>query len=292
MTPQVWGTDPANNIYTRKNGNWKKVTGKLMHVTTGASGTWGVSSNYMIWYYSGRWTKVSGRLKQIDSGPRGIVCGVNKGDGIYCRTGITAARPSGKGWIRLPGALKYISCGALGHWGVNKKNNIYFRYGVNSGRPQGTKWKHIPGKLHQVESGPDGAVWGVNFYTGVFTRLGINSRRPTGTRWKRFAKKKLVSVSVGLGFLYGVGPKGKPYSAPARALVGKKGLPRRPSGMHDLNIFRNKLMNDPYLPHRVYIAHLPSFSKSFNRVPHFLKKTKLSAIFVIRCFLKSLCSIN
>ena len=230
MTPQVWGTDPANNIYIRKNGNWKKVNGKLIHVTSGGSGTWGVNSKSQIYYYRGRWIRVPGGLKQIDSGPLGIVCGVNTADNIYCRTGITTARRNGRSWTRVPGKLKYISCGALGHWGVNKANNIYFRYGVKPGRPQGTRWKHVGGKLHQIESGPDGAVWGVHLYSGVYTRLGISKRKPIGTKWKGFRKKKLVSISVGLGVLYGVDRKGKPYSAPARALVGKKGLPRKPSG--------------------------------------------------------------
>ena len=230
MTSQVWGTDPKNNIYTRKNGNWKKVGGKLKHVSSGGCGTWGVSSNDQIWYYRGRWIRVPGGLKQIDSGPRRIACGVNKADNIYCRTGITGARPYGKGWVRVPGKLKYISCGAFGHWGVNKRNDIFFRYGVNPGKPQGTKWKHVPGKLHQIESGPDGAVWGVNLVTGIYTRLGISKRNLIGKRWRRFRKKKLVSISVGLGVLFGVDKKGRPYSVPARALVGKKGLPRRPIG--------------------------------------------------------------
>ena len=213
------------------------MNGKLAHVSSGGSGTWGTTKKNQIYYYSGRWIKVPGGLKQIDSGPRGIVCGVNTADNIYCRTGITPARLSGKGWTRVPGKLKYISCGTLGHWGVNKRNDIFFRYGVNRGKPQGTKWKHVPGKLHQIESGPDGAVWGVNRYTGVFTRLGISRRRPIGTRWKRFAKKKLISISVGLGVLYGVDRKGKPYSAPARAFVGKKGLPKRPLGTGRLYLF-------------------------------------------------------
>jgi hypothetical protein len=217
------------------------VNGKLAHVSSGGSGTWGTIKN-RIYYYSGRWIRVSGGLKQIDSGPRGIVCGVNTADNIYCRTGIAPARLSGKGWKRVAGKLKYISCGALGHWGVNKKNDVYFRYGVNRARPQGTKWKRVPGKLHQIESGPDGAVWGVNRYTGVFTRLGISRRKPYGTRWKRFARKKLVSISVGLGVLFGVDRKGRPYSTPARALVGKKGLPRRPTGRGDQYLLNNLLI--------------------------------------------------
>ncbi len=241
ITPAVFGVDPTDRIYTRRNGNWKKIGGLLTHVSTGGAGTWGVNRGQAIYYHSGkRWANAGGRLKQIDSGPPGIVCGVNRNDYIYCRRGITPLRPGGSGWIKVSGGLKYISCGAFGHWGVNKNNDIYFRYGVTSGRPQGTKWKRVPGKLHQIESGPNGAVWGVNVITGVFTRLGISRSNPVGSKWKRFSKKKLVSISVGLGKLYGVDKKGKPYSAEASVLVGKNGLPKRPTGKTNISWYTRR----------------------------------------------------
>ena len=231
ITENVFGVNAADDIYTRRNGAWRKIPGKLTHVSTGAAGTWGVNrANAIYYYYLKRWVHAGGRLKQIDSGRAGVVCGVNRNDYIYCRKAISPSRPHGSGWIKVPGRLKYISCGALGNWGVNKNNDIYFRYGVNQRRPQGTKWKHVPGKLHQIESGPDGAVWGVNVITGVYTRLGITRGNPIGTKWKGFTKKKLVSISVGLGKLYGVDKKGKPFSAEASVLVGKNGLPKRPVG--------------------------------------------------------------
>ena len=229
ITSSVWGVGAQDYVYTRKNGNWKRIPGYLAHVSTGAAGTWGVNRGQAIYYYTGRnFRRVSGALKQIDSGPPGIVCGVNKNDYIYCRRGVSPSVPYGKSWIKVQGRLKYISCGAFGHWGVNKNNDIFFRYGVNAGRVAGTRWKHVPGKLHQVESGPGGAVWGVNLLTGVYTRLGISRANPVGSKWKRFAKKKLASISVGLGKLYGVDKKGKPFSGEASAFVGKNGLPKRP----------------------------------------------------------------
>ena len=231
ITSSVWGVNPLDYVYTRKNGNWKRIAGLLTHISAGAAGTWGVNRGQYVYYYTGtQFRRVPGRLKQIDSGPPGIVCGVNSGDNIYCRKGISPSIRYGKTWVRMPGKLKYISCGALGHWGVNKNNDIFYRYGVTAGNVAGVRWKHVPGKLHQIESGPDGAVWGVNLVTGVFTRLGITRSNPIGSRWKRFAKKKLVSISVGLGRLYGVDKKGKPYSGEASLFVGKKGLPKRSKG--------------------------------------------------------------
>lgn len=61
----------------------------------------------------------TGTLVQIDSGPSGIVYGVNRFHHIYCRKGITLSKPTGTSWARVPGTLKYVSCGIYGCWGVN-----------------------------------------------------------------------------------------------------------------------------------------------------------------------------
>lgn len=239
ITPYVWGVDPSDNVHIRRNGNWKKMPGKMIHISSGQAGVWSINRGQQIFFRNDvvarkpsgtSWRRIPGELKQIDSGPSRIVCGVNKDDYIYCRTGIIDSLPFGKRWVKLPGKLTYISCGQLGHWGVNKNNDIFFRYGVIAAKPQGTKWKHVLGKLHQIESGPDGAVWGVNLITGVFTRLGISPANPVGTKWKKFTKKKLASISVGLGTLYAVDKKGKSLSGEAKSFVGAHGLPKKPIG--------------------------------------------------------------
>ena len=88
---------------------------------------------------------------QIDSGPCGIVYGVNRHHQIFCRTGISLRQPKGTGWVRVPGALKYVSCGVYGCWGVNRANQIWFRYGVNPNRCAGQRWQYISGSLSQLE---------------------------------------------------------------------------------------------------------------------------------------------
>ena len=216
----------------------RKVSGRLVHVSSGEAGVWGVSRNNGIYARKGittrrtsgkYWARVSGKLIQVDSGPFGIVCGVNKAYNIYCRRGITRKRLLGNGWVRVPGKLMYISCGLYGHWGVNKAYRIYFRYGVNFGRPQGKRWKLVPGALVQIETGPDGAVWGVNMEGIVFTRLGVSRRNPVGSSWKRIGKKHLASISVGLGYVFGVDNIGKPYMADVAKFLGRNGLPKKPS---------------------------------------------------------------
>ena len=229
-------------------GSFKKIpASNIKHVTTGGAGTWAINTGYLIYFRIGvdpstptgkSWRRIPGLLKQIDSGPSGIVCGVNKVNDVYCRTGISPVKPQGSSWTKLSGKMKYISCGALGHWAVDPQNRVRFRIGVKPNKPQGTSWSPVGKiKVHQVESGPDGAVWAVHIYKGVYTRLGIKPSSPIGTKWKRFPKKKLVSISVGLGTLYGVDRKGNSFTGEASSFVGKKGLPKKPPGTENTILF-------------------------------------------------------
>jgi hypothetical protein len=176
----TWAVDVKNYIYALHNGKWKKVPGRLNHISSGRAGVWGIKGQRI--YYrvkvskkrplGVRWKRVPGGLKQIDSGPRDVVCGVNNGGYIYCRMRITRYRPYGRYWKRMPGRLTYISCGDYGHWGVNKANQIFFREGVTRSRPLGVRWKRIPGALTQIESGQYGQVVGVNKQGQMFVRAG------------------------------------------------------------------------------------------------------------------------
>ena len=235
--------DADDNIYSIDNGKVRKVPGKLIHVSSGESGVWGVNRANNIYFRRGvtprrkrgsMWKHIGGKLKQIDSGPFGIVCGVNGGDQIYCRGGISPKVRGGRNWINVPGRLMYISCGLYGHWGVNKAWKIYFRYGVKPTRPQGTRWKHVPGKLAQIESGPNGAVYGVNIDGTLFTRRGISKRNPIGGSWRRVGRTPLASISVGLGVIYAIDRKSRPVFGEVRKFLGPKGLPRKP-GMYNYN---------------------------------------------------------
>ena len=256
-----WGVDPDDNVYSLQNGKMRKISGKLIHVSSGESGVWGVNRGNYIYFRRGvterrpsgsSWRRIGGRLKQIDSGPFGMVCGVNRGNQIYCRRGITLSRPMGVNWINVPGRLMYISCGLYGHWGVNKAWNIYFRYGVKQNRPQGTKWKRVPGKLVQIESGPNGAVYGVNGDGVLYTRRGISKRNPIGGSWKRVGRTPLASISVGLGVLYAIDRSGKPVSGDVRKFLGPKGLPKKPGMFYNFFlslciVIVNFFQNDPEL---------------------------------------------
>lgn len=247
ITSYSWGVNSYDFIYLYTKGKLRRVPGKLVHVSSGASGVFGCARGRSIWFRRGvtskrpsgsSWKRVAGSLSQIDSGPYGIVCGVTHKFSIWCRIGITKRRPYGKSWKRVSGSLMYISCGLYGHWGVNKNHNIYFRHGVNRRRPQGVKWQKVPGKLAQIESGPNGAVFGVNKFGAVYTRLGISRKNPVGKRWKIVGRKKLSSISVGRGVLYGIGRKGRPFSGDVKKFLGPRGIPKK-TGM----FLQNYLVN-------------------------------------------------
>ena len=227
ITKRVWAVKSNGVIFKLVKGKWRKVSGRLRHISSGQAGVWGVNRHHSI-YYRGkrRWYRVPGKLKQIDSGPKGIVCGVNKYDNIYCRTQITSGSKRGRSWVRIPGKLKYISCGEFGHWGVNKANNIYFREGVSRSNPAGLKWRRVPGKLNQLEAGQYGQLWGVNRVGHVYIRTGVTERTPWGRGWKRVkTKKKWRRITIGIGSVYGVGKNGKVY----RTVPATGGVTPRPS---------------------------------------------------------------
>jgi hypothetical protein len=100
---------------------------------------------------------------------------------------------------------------------------------VKFGKPQGRRWRRIPGALVQIESGPDGAVWGVNMEGLVFTRRGVSQRNPIGSSWKAVGRKHLTTVSVGLGYVFGIDNIGKPYIGDVAKFLGRNGLPKKPS---------------------------------------------------------------
>ena len=200
--------------------------GRLRHISAGQAGVWGVNRNQNIYYRAKkRWLHVGGKLKQIDSGPRGIVCGVNKYDNIYCRLQVSSRCRQGRRWVRVPGKLKYISCGDYGHWGVNKANDIYFREGVSRSNPGGLKWQKIPGKLKQIEAGQYGQVWGVNRLGRVYVRTGVTQQMPWGKGWKKVKTVKAWRrVTIGIGAVYGVAKNGRVY----RTLPATGGVTPRP----------------------------------------------------------------
>lgn len=150
----------------------------------------------------GAWQPVPGALAQVDSGPAGVVFGVTKDHKIFVRQGITPSLPVGTMWRRVPGRLKYVSCGLFGCWGVNRKNHVYFRIDVSASRPLGKKWLKVGTnvKLTQIEAGPGGIALGVRPNGAVVVRTGVTREVPYGKAWKKldtfYTPVKHVTVSL------------------------------------------------------------------------------------------------
>ena len=207
LTKTVFGIDSGQSISRvgrTKNKLYPiKQQSRLVHVSVGQGGIWGVNAQGQILFSQPKkpWQTVPGALMQVDAGPAGVVYGVTKDHKIFCRDGILPALPVGTVWRRVPGRLKYVSCGSLGCWGVNRKNHVYFRIGVKASRPIGVKWIKVGTvQLKEIEAGPGGIAAGVRPDGTVMIRVGVTRDLPYGNAWKKLdtfnAPVKHVSISL------------------------------------------------------------------------------------------------
>lgn len=215
LTKTVFGTDSRHNV--RRVGRITnklypmspiKRVARLIHVSVGQGGIWGINAAGQIMFSQPKtvWQTVPGVLMQVDSGPAGVVYGVTKDHKIFVREGILPTLPMGTMWRRVPGRLKYVSCGLFGCWGVNRKNHVYFRVGVKASKPVGLKWIKVGTfvKLTQIEAGPGGIVTGLRPDGTVMTRTGVTRDLPYGKAWKKLNtfRSPVKHVSVSLDKIY------------------------------------------------------------------------------------------
>ncbi len=106
MTSSVWAVGTQNEVYFVEGRNLTRVPHKMVHVSAGEAGVWGVASNGRAFFRKGvtswnpmgtGWVRVSGRrFRQVDSGPFGVVYAVDKTGSVRCRTKITADKLQGE----------------------------------------------------------------------------------------------------------------------------------------------------------------------------------------------------
>ncbi|CAB1346236.1 unnamed protein product [Coregonus sp. 'balchen'] len=192
---QVVATDTSQIPYYLVGDEWIRLPGSLKHITVGPAGIWGVNKEDSIYKY------VAGLLKQLDAGGNQFMVGVNMDDTPFCLTSSATVGYKGPGsptsWTRLPGAVKYYSCGPFGCWAVNKNDDIFLM--ILNQDCQNKGWSHIDGKLSMIEVATDGSVFGVNSSGDVFTRDGITASKPEGTGWRKvplFLRMKHVTYDL------------------------------------------------------------------------------------------------
>ena len=176
--------------------SFEQVDGKLIQISCGKYGVWGVNSYNHIYYRNMvsinnkggiNWLKVDGLLKNISSGENGV-WGVNSKDEIFYRKGITNSNPTGNGWGMIDGSLKQISSGKYGVYGVNYNDEIWLRDGISNSNPGGVKWISIDGRLKYISAGNFG-VWGVNSNNEVWLRKGVDIFNHAGYGWIKIEGK-------------------------------------------------------------------------------------------------------
>ncbi len=210
----IWAIDSNGRPFLRLNEAWIPVTDtEFLHITTGGSGTWAVTSAGRIVYRGGqsvapegsKWTSTGdSRFKRIDSGPYGFVTGVKQNNDVVYRVGVSQSTPTGTTWKDLNKKLVSVKVGSYGIWGIDEFQNVHF-----ARRPSGyssvpLNWKVIPGiKLKQIDAGFADHIYGVANDGKLYRREGITYGNPEGTR-RSSEDANLKSVTVGLQGVFGI----------------------------------------------------------------------------------------
>ena len=105
MTSSVWAVSKNMEVYYVEGRKLTLVPQKMVHVSAGEAGVWGVASNGKAYFRKGvtssnpigtEWVKVSGRrFRQVDSGPFGVVYALDKSGNVLCRKHIAADKLEG-----------------------------------------------------------------------------------------------------------------------------------------------------------------------------------------------------
>ncbi|KAK6314548.1 hypothetical protein J4Q44_G00140770 [Coregonus suidteri] len=211
---QVVATNTSQIPYYLVGDKWIRLPGSLKHITVGPAGIWGINSGNIIYkYVAGNWEQYAISVKQVDAGGDEFIVGATIDDTPFCVTSSTIVGIMGQDsryhGTRLPGSVKYLSCGPFGCWAVNKNDEIYLMSNVNKDTCQNKGWSHIDGKLSMIEVATDGSVFGVNSEGQVFTRDGITASKPEGTGWSIVPMyMPMTHVTYDLGRLWVVSTSG------------------------------------------------------------------------------------
>ncbi|XP_071804386.1 uncharacterized protein [Asterias amurensis] len=206
----------AESLDTCNRGDWRSINGRLIHVSVGRAGVWGVTIDKRIWYRSGSyenetytgdtWVPINCCWEQVDVG-RDVVWAVPTNIGkTYYRQGITANTPYGLKWVPVVGSMTHVSVSQKGHvWGVSSNKNVYHRLGASVCSSMGAEWRRIGSGLVQISVG-SGGVWGVTPGGYVYYRedtFGDHDSDAGGSHWSQISGRLLKYISSS-DMIYGV----------------------------------------------------------------------------------------
>ncbi|XP_041709092.2 fish-egg lectin [Coregonus clupeaformis] len=211
---QVVATNTSQIPFYLVGDKWIPLPGSLRHITIGPAGIWGVNSGNIIFkYVAGNWQQYAIGVKQVDAGGAEFIVGANMDNTPFCVKSSAIVGIMGQDThyhgTRLPGSVKYLSCGHFGCWAVNNNDEIFLMSNVNKDTCQNKGWSHIDGKLSMIEVATDGSVFGVTSDGQVYTRDGITASKPEGTGWSIVPMyMPMTHVTYDLGRLWVVSKSG------------------------------------------------------------------------------------
>jgi len=237
----VWGVNAGGSVYMRfgatlasPGGQWQQVDGHLVYVHVAADGqVWGTNAGGSIYRRLGvspqnpagsGWQQVEGSLKKLSIGSQpgapfgtAIVWGVNSGDDIFVRSGVTH-QSAGSAWQKVEGKLKQVHVDVNGIvWGVNAADAIFRRTGISPANPVGSGWEQVQGSLKFITSGaqagaPQGTsvVWGVNGQGHIYMRSGVTAHS-AGGNWQQVAGSLAQVHADAAGAVWGCNAGGSIY---------------------------------------------------------------------------------
>jgi hypothetical protein len=198
-----------------------KISGKLVQISSGGMGFWGLSSDDHIWYWKAYVSAPTHAYQHIDGGLHAIsagthtVWGVSSDGLIWLRTGITPQTPTGNAWVQIA-----VPAGKKGKdvavedmdravWLTDTEGGVYFREGISHDDHKGTGWKKIDGACQKdITVGPNG-MFCVNSADEVWQRSRSEGGK-IGNGWELdFFEGRLVQLSDGNGYLWGVNKVGE-----------------------------------------------------------------------------------
>ncbi|XP_051544878.1 fish-egg lectin-like [Myxocyprinus asiaticus] len=183
----VGGVNDANEVFLLIGNSFIRINASLKHFSVGPAGELGVNSaNILFKFQNGNFRQISAVFKQVDAGGDQIIAGVSPVDDVFCLNKEANNNGPSDNFIltKLPGKLKYYSCGPYSCWGVNSFSNVVLIKNVTGNNCGGSGiFDIINGTLSMVEVGTDGSVYGVDTLGTLMQRNNVSSSNPAGSSW-------------------------------------------------------------------------------------------------------------
>lgn len=97
---------------------------------------------------------LAGKLAAVSVGVHSV-WGIDDTNRVWCRTGISDAKPEGGDWVSVPSLMRDITVGPTGIvWGVSlEENKLWMRTNTTPKNPIGDTWQAVDGNMSQVSAG-------------------------------------------------------------------------------------------------------------------------------------------